>query len=683
MKKYLLIAAAALVMTSANAQLKTPAVHSKAGVTKEKIAKLPAQRQLDLSTMSTTREMKTDFTTGKPMMTPMKAPKKAGYLEPFYKRPAGMYVSPFHANNGEGLWSYGNLVFLMAKPFADYPFEGTIEGQIDENTHAEWDVFIRDETYYLDDTYGFLYNSYWWLDKAPIFYAVDGDLESDDAIWYSYQIKGFETEEQVGGGVTIKSEVPAEILTADNDETIAQMFGTEGQEFMYSSKTMVPGGRKGDKVGMLTRYYGATPWENNEYGWWFGKNASHVDGMAMCFEKPEHPYLLKNVYLQAAYNDGDFIGMVVNAPVKMKCKVYRLDKIPEYILDEHTTATLPEVPGELIVTGEATVTPTTGEANNGLITFTLYGQDELDSTLTYEYHPTIDFPIMVCIDGYNDPGMEDLVEFSAFVSTDDQADEGYGELCYLKEGIFEVEYDENGDTIFDEETGRPKTYFTGEYYWEGMNNRFSAGDDEDRTRRAQMLTGLSIFIGTENPFITFNHGLEDGEYTFPVEGGSFNKTFEYSDQTITDDAIQFFSMTPSEDGDWWMTYNGSDELPDWLEINLSDNYDEETGEFSGLVLADVVAAPLPAGVKYREAVIRFEIPGDYIEYKFMQGEQSPFIKGDVNGDGEVNIADVNCLIDVILGVRTADEFEGRALVNDDDEVNIADVNAVIDIILGF
>ena len=56
---------------------------------------------------------------------------------------------------------------------------------------------------------------------------------------------------------------------------------------------------------------------------------------------------------------------------------------------------------------------------------------------------------------------------------------------------------------------------------------------------------------------------------------------------------------------------------------------------------------------------------------------------DVNGDGEVNIADVNCLIDVILGVRTADEFEGRALVNDDDEVNIADVNAVIDIILGF
>ena len=58
------------------------------------------------------------------------------------------------------------------------------------------------------------------------------------------------------------------------------------------------------------------------------------------------------------------------------------------------------------------------------------------------------------------------------------------------------------------------------------------------------------------------------------------------------------------------------------------------------------------------------------------------IEGDVNGDGEVNIADVNCLIDVILGVKPASLYEGRADVNDDGEVNIADVNAVIDVILG-
>ena len=54
-------------------------------------------------------------------------------------------------------------------------------------------------------------------------------------------------------------------------------------------------------------------------------------------------------------------------------------------------------------------------------------------------------------------------------------------------------------------------------------------------------------------------------------------------------------------------------------------------------------------------------------------------RGDVNLDGEVNIADVNALIDII--------FEGNgntmaADVNGDGEINIADINAVIDIIMG-
>ena len=54
--------------------------------------------------------------------------------------------------------------------------------------------------------------------------------------------------------------------------------------------------------------------------------------------------------------------------------------------------------------------------------------------------------------------------------------------------------------------------------------------------------------------------------------------------------------------------------------------------------------------------------------------------GDVNADGEVNIADVNCLTDVIQG--DSDTYEGRADVNKDGEVTIADINTVIDIILG-
>ena len=55
------------------------------------------------------------------------------------------------------------------------------------------------------------------------------------------------------------------------------------------------------------------------------------------------------------------------------------------------------------------------------------------------------------------------------------------------------------------------------------------------------------------------------------------------------------------------------------------------------------------------------------------------VKADVNADGEVNIADVNSVISVIME-NTSDA--GRADVNDDGEVNIADINAVIAAIFG-
>ena len=59
-------------------------------------------------------------------------------------------------------------------------------------------------------------------------------------------------------------------------------------------------------------------------------------------------------------------------------------------------------------------------------------------------------------------------------------------------------------------------------------------------------------------------------------------------------------------------------------------------------------------------------------------EPQPGIPGDVNGDSEVNIADVNAVIDMILsGVSSV-----PGDVNGDGEVNIADVNALLDKILG-
>ena len=56
--------------------------------------------------------------------------------------------------------------------------------------------------------------------------------------------------------------------------------------------------------------------------------------------------------------------------------------------------------------------------------------------------------------------------------------------------------------------------------------------------------------------------------------------------------------------------------------------------------------------------------------------------GDVNGDGEINIADANSVIDiVILGGNAGHTRAPAADSNHDGEVNIGDINTIIDIIL--
>ena len=54
----------------------------------------------------------------------------------------------------------------------------------------------------------------------------------------------------------------------------------------------------------------------------------------------------------------------------------------------------------------------------------------------------------------------------------------------------------------------------------------------------------------------------------------------------------------------------------------------------------------------------------------------PTLVGDVNGDGEVNIVDVNEVIDMIIAARISASGD----VNNDGEINITDINTIIDVI---
>ena len=69
---------------------------------------------------------------------------------------------------------------------------------------------------------------------------------------------------------------------------------------------------------------------------------------------------------------------------------------------------------------------------------------------------------------------------------------------------------------------------------------------------------------------------------------------------------------------------------------------------------------------------------DFINIEEME---NGIINGDVNGDNEVNIADINSIINIILGGDVNDNIRKCADVNGDEEINIADINKVIDVIL--
>lgn len=58
------------------------------------------------------------------------------------------------------------------------------------------------------------------------------------------------------------------------------------------------------------------------------------------------------------------------------------------------------------------------------------------------------------------------------------------------------------------------------------------------------------------------------------------------------------------------------------------------------------------------------------------------IKGDVNGDGYVNMNDVTFVINIILGKNETEYELATADVNGDGFINMNDVTAIINIILG-
>ena len=115
----------------------------------------------------------------------------------------------------------------------------------------------------------------------------------------------------------------------------------------------------------------------------------------------------------------------------------------------------------------------------------------------------------------------------------------------------------------------------------------------------------------------------------------------------------------------------------WTRVNTIDSLEvAEVPAKSELLATWVLDLPASQPTYFRIVMLAGGTAATYVDDVIFYFTD---LGGDVNGDGEVNIADVDAIINVIL--YGTDSVKEAADVNSDGEVNIADVDAVIKIIL--
>ena len=200
--------------------------------------------------------------------------------------------------------------------------------------------------------------------------------------------------------------------------------------------------------------------------------------------------------------------------------------------------------------------------------------------LEYEVVADINQPIMIVLHGYENAQAS---LFTMFV-TKDWCDEGYGQHGYMM-------------VVDDQGTPLNKPGFI------GLDGFFSV---------SLGTTAPSIFLDVEWPMMEWNYTFEDGAYNFPVEGGKLVKT---PAEGYTFDYISVFSTKSSEL--WTVLTEDDQDVPEWLTLEIADVV--ENDEFTNEVQIEATAAPLPEGVSYREAKVKFSVPGASLVYNFSQG----------------------------------------------------------------
>ncbi len=544
------------------------------------------------------------------------ARRAQGSAEAFYKRPAGSFYGCITTTAGKPGYSSYYAPMVMVHPFRDITFPD-FSGNVDDASVYEWTYQIYDRALRAKN----------WLTSPDKDLVLNFIRESDTIPSLKVTNGTVESEYQLRG-YNADAAYVSTLLAAANYETAYS--NTADHTLWFSPKYRAARSNRDGSIaagGYYTTGAGTLP-DSVTSGRWYGRNSRpEWSALAVAFEKPEYNYALRQV--GAAFQMLRFID--ANKPVDFTVKVYRLEETPQYADESYIEVT----PAELIATSTLSLDSLTcvsmfGEpgANgfSGMMTFPL---TESFEGIVYEITPDIDFPIMITLSGYNDDNIADFT----LTYTSDTFDEGWGEHAFLGK---------------ETEDGLPT--------FRGINYFFTSG---------MRKTGLSLYIDIEKPYFIWNYSNETGEYKFANEGETHS--------------VDIYSMRPSEE--WIVTDDQLNDLPEWLTVEFADTLDADM-DYTNVTTAIFTAAPLPEGVTYRECKVKMNYPGATLYYLATQGEKGDEpdpIKGDVNGDGKVEIDDVNDLINILLGKA---EATAAANVDGVGGVDVQDVNVLINIILG-
>ncbi|MBQ7690262.1 MAG: hypothetical protein IJT30_03595 [Muribaculaceae bacterium] len=179
--------------------------------------------------------------------------------------------------------------------------------------------------------------------------------------------------------------------------------------------------------------------------------------------------------------------------------------------------------------------------------------------------------------------------------------------------------------------------------------------------------------------------------------------FSYLGYEMAIDDVTFENMIGSTGNDGYTTVAGTKNLSLWNVDGLLDMIPETYRDY----LAYMLNKPIPMAFNARfnnknaSASINFDLDVSFniallgIDYTLVNtpvlvtfegqsqgGEEPPvFDKGDVDGNGSIDIDDVNGLINLMLEYKTPGDYAGNPDVNGDGNYDIDDINALINLLL--